>query len=113
MSEFRTGNGADWLDLLATKLGRYRGRPVEMLADPAALRAWFAEHGMEPAADVTGSDLTATHALREALHRAAVATLDGRPVDAGDLTILQGRAGRRPGRGRSSGRRTAATDPSC
>ena len=89
MSDFRTGNGADWLDLLATKLGRYRGQSVEMLADPAALRAWFAEHGMEPAADVTGSDLTATHALREALHRAAVATLDGRPVDARDLTILQ------------------------
>ena len=89
MSEFRTGNGADWLDLLATKLGRYRREPVEMLPDPAALRAWFAEHGMEPAADVTGSDLTATHALREALHRAAVATLDGCPVGARDLAILQ------------------------
>lgn len=89
MSKFRTGNGADWLDLLATKLGRYRGQPVEMLADPAALRAWFAEHGMEPAAEVTGPDLTAAHALREALHRAAVATLDGHSVDARDLAILQ------------------------
>ena len=89
MSDFRTGNGADWLDLLATKLGRYRRQQVEMLADPAALRAWFAEHGLEPAAGVTGSDLTATHALREALHRAAVATLDARPVDASDLAVLQ------------------------
>jgi len=86
VSEFRTGNGADWLDLLVTRLGRYRGQPVEMLAEPAALRAWFAEHGMEPAAEVTVADLTATHTLREALHRAAVATLEGRPVDAGDLT---------------------------
>jgi predicted RNA-binding Zn ribbon-like protein len=89
VSEFRTGNGADWLDLLVTRLGRYRGQPVEMLAEPAALRAWFAEHGMEPAAEVTVADLTATQTLREALHRAAVATLEGRPIDAGDLTILQ------------------------
>jgi predicted RNA-binding Zn ribbon-like protein len=44
---------------------------------------------MEPAADVTGPDVIATHALREALHRAAVATLDGRPVGAHDLAILQ------------------------
>jgi predicted RNA-binding Zn ribbon-like protein len=89
VSDFRTGNGADWLDLLATKLGRYRRQQVEMLPDPAALRAWFVEHGMEPAAEVTGPDLTATHTLREALHRAAVATLDGRAVGARDLAILQ------------------------
>ncbi|MBL8927628.1 MAG: CGNR zinc finger domain-containing protein [Pseudonocardia sp.] len=89
MSEFRTGNGADWLDLLATLLGRFRSRQVEMLPDAAALRAWFAEHGMEPAAEVTVADLTAARALREALHRAAVATLDERPVDARDLAILQ------------------------
>jgi predicted RNA-binding Zn ribbon-like protein len=89
VSEFRTGNGADWLDLLATLLGRFRSQQVEMLSDAAALRAWFAEHDMEPVAAVTASDLTATHALREALHRAAVATLEDRPVDARDLAILQ------------------------
>ena len=89
MSEFRTGNGADWLDLLATLLGRYRRKQVEMLTDPAALRAWLREHGMEPVADVTDVDVEATRSLRETMHRAATATLAGRPVATRDVKTLQ------------------------
>ena len=89
MSEFRTGNGADWLDLLATLLGRYRRKQVEMLADPAALRAWLGEHGMEPVAAVTAADVEAARSLREAMHRAASATMDGQPPAGHDVKILQ------------------------
>jgi predicted RNA-binding Zn ribbon-like protein len=89
MSEFRTGNGADWLDLLATLLGRYRSKQVEMLTGPGALRAWLAEHGMEPVATVTAADVDATRALREAMHRAATAGLDGRSPTVHDVRIMQ------------------------
>jgi predicted RNA-binding Zn ribbon-like protein len=89
MSEFRTGNGADWLDLLATLIGRYRRTQVEMLTDPAALRAWLGEHGMEPVAAVTTADLDAARSLREALHRAGAATVNGQPPTAQDVRILQ------------------------
>jgi predicted RNA-binding Zn ribbon-like protein len=89
MSEFRTGNGADWLDLLATLLGRYRREQVEMLTDPAALRAWLGEHGMEPVAAVTDADVEATRSLREAIHRVATATLGGQPPAVHDVKVLQ------------------------
>jgi len=89
MSEFRTGNGADWLDFLATLLGRYLHKQVEMLADPAALRAWLREHGMEPVAAVTAADVESARSLREAMHRAATATLRGQPPAAEDVRALQ------------------------
>ena len=89
MGEFRTGNGADWLDLLATLLGRYRRTQVEMLSDPAALRAWLGEHGMEPVAAVTVADVEATRSLREAMHRAASASLSGQPPTVDDVKVLQ------------------------
>lgn len=89
MSDFRTGNGADWLDLLATLLGRYRPEQVELLADPAALRAWLGEHGMEPVAAVTVADVEATRSLREAMHRTAVASLSGQPPAVHDMRMLQ------------------------
>ncbi len=89
MSEFRTGNGADWLDLLATLLGRYRRKQDERLADPAALRAWLREHGMEPVAAPTAADVDAARSLREAMHRAATATVHGQPPAADDVQMLQ------------------------
>jgi predicted RNA-binding Zn ribbon-like protein len=89
MSEFRTGNGADWLDFLATLLGRYQAKQVEMLAGPAALRAWFREHGMEPVAEVTEADVDSARTLREAMHRAATATMSGQPASAQDVRVLQ------------------------
>jgi predicted RNA-binding Zn ribbon-like protein len=113
MSEFRTGNGADWLDLLATRIGRYRTEQVEMLADPAALRAWLAEHQMEPVATVTAADVQATRELRECLHRMASATLVGEQPAAADLSVLQGAlATDQPLRIRRAGRDLQLTRPS-
>jgi predicted RNA-binding Zn ribbon-like protein len=89
MTEFRTGNGADWLDLLATQVGRYRRRQVELLPDAATLKVWLAEHGLEPVAAVRVADLESTRALRESLHRAAVATLSGRPPASADVKLLR------------------------
>ncbi|MFF5287989.1 CGNR zinc finger domain-containing protein [Paractinoplanes globisporus] len=89
MSKFRTGNGADWLDLLATRLGRYQRKQVEMLADPAALAAWLREHGMEPVTEVTAADVEAVRSLREALHRAATATVHGERPAAEDVRLVQ------------------------
>ncbi|WP_433379695.1 CGNR zinc finger domain-containing protein [Actinoplanes sp. CA-142083] len=90
MSEFRTGNGADWLDFLGTHLGRYQAKQVEMLAGPAALRAWLREHGMEPVAQVTTADVDTARALREAMHRVATATMRGQAPSTQDVRELQG-----------------------
>jgi predicted RNA-binding Zn ribbon-like protein len=89
MSEFRTGNGADWLDFLATRLGRYQAKQVEMLTGPPALRAWLREHGMEPVAEVTAADVETARTLREVLHHAAAATVKGEPPAAPDVRALQ------------------------
>jgi predicted RNA-binding Zn ribbon-like protein len=89
MTEFRTGNGADWLDFLSTELGRYRSVKTEMLADPAALHAWLAEHGMEPAGAVTAADVEMARELREALHRLTAATLRGEQPARADRRIVQ------------------------
>jgi predicted RNA-binding Zn ribbon-like protein len=110
--EFRSGNGADWLDLLATHLGRYRPEQVEMLADPAALRAWLAVHGMEPVAAVTTPDVEATRMLRECLHRLATASLHGQAPDARDVTALrEGLAADRPPRIRRAGSQLQVARP--
>jgi predicted RNA-binding Zn ribbon-like protein len=88
MTEFRTGNGAAWLDLLATHLGRYQDVQVDQLATPAALRAWLRSNGLEPVGAVTAADLDRTRELREALHRAAVATLRSRRPEPADVRLL-------------------------
>ena len=86
---FRTGNGADWLDFLATRLGRYRAEQVEMLAGPQQLRAWLRQHGMEPSGAPTGDDVAAAHELRESLHRLAVAAVDRQPPRSADIHALR------------------------
>jgi predicted RNA-binding Zn ribbon-like protein len=86
---FRTGNGADWLDFLATRLGRYRAEQVELLSGPRQMRAWLREHGMEPSGPVTAADLPAAHALRECLHRLAVAAVAGHPPHSADIHALR------------------------
>jgi predicted RNA-binding Zn ribbon-like protein len=89
MTEFRTGNGADWLDFLSTEVGRYRAMQRNLVPDPTALRAWLAERGLEPVAPVTAADVDAALALREALHRITVATLRGAAPTRPDLRLLQ------------------------
>lgn len=88
MTTFRAGNGAPWLDLLATVTGRYRAVRVDALETPAELKAWFRQYGLEPVGRVAEEDLIATRETREALHRAAVRALSGEPPAAADQRII-------------------------
>ena len=88
MTKFRTGNGAAWLDLLATLSGRYRGKHVDALDSPARLREWLRERTMEPTGPVTEEDLQQVRGVREALHRAAVAALRAQPPSAQDMRVI-------------------------
>jgi predicted RNA-binding Zn ribbon-like protein len=87
--EFRTGYGADWLDLLMTRIGRYRERQTEMLGDPAALRQWLADHDLLPAGRITAEDVARTRDIREALHGLAAATVAGRRPSVADVQLVQ------------------------
>lgn len=88
MTTFRTGNGAAWLDLLATLSGRYRGRQVDALESSEQLRAWLRQFGLEPTARVTDADLRRTAEIREALHRTAVAVMADQLPGKGDQRVL-------------------------
>jgi predicted RNA-binding Zn ribbon-like protein len=85
VTKFRTGNGAAWLDLLATLAGRYRDRQVDALDSPARLRAWLREHDLEPTGAVTDADLLHARTVREALHRIASAALRYEPPNPADV----------------------------
>jgi predicted RNA-binding Zn ribbon-like protein len=88
VTTFRTGNGTAWLDLLATLSGRYRRRQVDALAAPAALREWLRDFGLEPSGAVNADDLERFRMVREAMHRAAVATVLGDRIEAADRRLL-------------------------
>lgn len=90
VTKFRSGNGAPWLDLLATLGGRYRARPVDALASPALLREWLRQHGLEPSGAVTEDDLVAARELREAVHRVTAGSLRGEPPAPADRRTIAG-----------------------
>lgn len=90
MTKFRGGNGAPWLDLLATLGGRYRAQAVDALGSPALLREWLRQHGLEPTGAVTEADLAAARELREALHRVTAASLRGDPPAPADRRTVAG-----------------------
>jgi len=89
VSEFRSGNGAIWLDLMATLLGRYREVQTDQLSDPAALHAWLVERDLAPRGPTTESDLLRARELREALHLAARAALGEAPPPAAALRSIE------------------------
>lgn len=89
MSEFRSGNGAAWLDLLSSLAGRYRETQVDDLRDPARLTAWFESNGLEPTEPVADDDVDAVRRTRESLHRVTLATIRGERPDPGDLGVLE------------------------
>jgi predicted RNA-binding Zn ribbon-like protein len=76
MSDFRKGNGAAWLDFLATQIGRYRKEQIEMLPDPEALQTWLSEQDLAPSTAPDERDLLRAWNLREALHVAARSALE-------------------------------------
>jgi predicted RNA-binding Zn ribbon-like protein len=97
MEDFRTGNGAAWLDFLASLLGRYRDTPQEFLADPAALQAWFRAFELAPERTPRPEDVRFARELREALHAAAAAALHAvAPPSAATRTIEAALAADRP-----------------
>jgi predicted RNA-binding Zn ribbon-like protein len=88
--DFRTGYGAAWLDLLATRLGRYSGgEPTELLADPAALRRWLGQHDLVPAGRIRADDVVRAQAVRESLHGLAAASVAGRKPKLADVRLVR------------------------
>ncbi|HEX4016795.1 MAG TPA: CGNR zinc finger domain-containing protein [Frankiaceae bacterium] len=88
MDEFRSGNGAAWLDLLATVNGRYRPVSDDAIETPAALRAWLSANAMEPTSAVTDGDVRQFQTIREALHHLAAASVRGEPMPTPDVRLL-------------------------
>jgi predicted RNA-binding Zn ribbon-like protein len=85
---FSFHRGSLALDLVGTVGRRASDAPEERLPEPSALGTWLAEAGL--AADTTpaAEDLALARALREAIHRAAAAVLDGGAVRRVDLAVL-------------------------
>ena len=116
MTEFRTGYGAAWLDLLASLTGRYLPTTRPNSCPTRTPHAGGSPSTTsEPTGTITDADLAALRALREALHRTAAATVRGdRPTDADLRVIDRALADDRPGRlrqPRRRGRRPAAREP--
>jgi predicted RNA-binding Zn ribbon-like protein len=88
VEEFRSGNGAAWLDLLATVNGRYRPVRIDAIETPAALRAWLRANSMEPRSAVTEADVQQFQAAREAMHHVAAAAVRGESMASADVRLL-------------------------
>jgi predicted RNA-binding Zn ribbon-like protein len=88
VEEFRSGNGAAWLDLLATVNGRYRAVQIDAIETPAALRAWLRANALETRSAVTDSDVKLFQKVREAMHRLAVSSVRGEPLPSADVRVL-------------------------
>jgi predicted RNA-binding Zn ribbon-like protein len=90
VTQFASGNGAAWLDLLAQLGGRYRERQIDAIDNAAALREWLRAYGQEPTGDIGVADVEQFQAVREALHRSTVAVLDGDRTRVADVRLLAG-----------------------
>jgi predicted RNA-binding Zn ribbon-like protein len=88
VTQFRSGNGAAWLDLLAQLAGRYREWQVDAIDNPAALRDWLREYDLEPTGAVTAADVERFQAVREVLHAVAAATMHGHRPKPSDVRAL-------------------------
>lgn len=88
--EFRGGYGAAWLDLLATRIGRYGGSaPRELIGDPSALRRWLAEHDLAPSARIDDADVSAALELRESMFALAAAAVAHRRPQRADVRVVE------------------------
>ena len=96
-TEFRTGMGAPWLDLLTTRAQRYSDAPVELLTDPGVTEQWLGQYDLAPTTAVSGDDVGVLRELREALHRSAIATIRASAITPRDMrTITAALAADRP-----------------
>jgi predicted RNA-binding Zn ribbon-like protein len=89
MSDFRKGNGAAWLDFLATRVGRYREEQIEMLPDPETLQTWLSEQDLAPSTAPNERDLLRAWKLREALHAAARSALEATAPSREALNVIE------------------------
>lgn len=84
------------LDFAATVAWRDT-EPVDMLARPADLAEWLTQASLvDRLAEPTKAQLDRARELREAIHRAARAAVDGAPAAPDDLGIIRWHAARRP-----------------
>lgn len=87
------------LSLDLTWTVRYRAvRPTDLLASPADLRRWLEAVDLPAPARPSQRDLDDARGLREAIHRAAVAVIDGRRIESADRELINDRAARPPSR---------------
>ncbi|MFG2266576.1 CGNR zinc finger domain-containing protein [Streptomyces sp. NPDC048720] len=85
--------GAPVLDFIGTLRARRNAVPTEMLISPESLEAWFRESGLVDAnTPCEASDLEHAVALREAVYRLVVATLNGDDYGAEALAVVNGTA---------------------
>src|SRR6266545_2286306 len=85
---FSFHRGSLALDLVGTVGRRASQDPEERLPDPAALATWLAEAGLADGTAPDEDDLAGARALREALHRAGAAALEGAPVRRVDVAVV-------------------------
>jgi predicted RNA-binding Zn ribbon-like protein len=94
MHRFPSGNPA--LDFVGTLRGRRDPEPLEMLATPAGLDAWFHESGLIDTGPASQqADVTRAVVLREAIYTLVAARLDGRAPDPAPVAVVND-AARRP-----------------
>ncbi len=85
---FSFHRGSLALDFVGTVGHRASNAPEERLLAPASLGTWLGEAGLTGGSAPTASELASAQKLREAIHRAASAILEGRPVRRVDLSEL-------------------------
>ena len=85
---FSFHRGSLALDLVGTVGRRASQDPEERLPDPAALATWLAEAGLADGTAPDEDDVAGARALREALHRAGAAALEGAPVRRADVAVV-------------------------
>jgi hypothetical protein len=91
---FRYDAGTAWLNFLATLGSRFSPAPVERMPTPQRLAEWLAHEGLAPAVPPGEADLAAAYELRAALAHVVFALIDGEPVPAPALELVQEVAGR-------------------
>jgi predicted RNA-binding Zn ribbon-like protein len=89
VTDFSAGYGATWLDLLATRRGRYRAQQTDAIATSTALLAWLRENALAPTDAVTDDDVASVNAVRETLHRLAAAAVRGERPQVGDVRSVE------------------------
>ncbi|WP_417770015.1 CGNR zinc finger domain-containing protein [Stappia sp.] len=115
--EFIAGSPALCLvDTLGNRGGdQAGGAATERLPDPAALGAWLSAAGLSsgPGGTASQKDLDETRALREAIHRCALAVIAGEDLPAADLALVNLAASATPPRPQLVGGRivNSAGDP--